>query len=393
MDCRIVTYTLTAATGSGMDATRQAVIDRQSGLRHNDFEPSRLDTWIGRCEGADSYPWPSGDTQWQSRNNALAAVAVVQDQFDQQVSDMASRLGRHRVGVVIGTSTSSIGQTETAYRQMQDERLPEAYRQPLVHNPHSTANFIARQCQLTGPVITISTACSSSAKVFATAHRWIQAGLADAVVVGGVDSLCLSVLHGFNSLELTSRSACRPFDVRRDGISIGEAGGFALLVSATIDDSVPIRLSGYGESSDAHHMSHPHPEGLGARLAMSQALERSGLQPDEIDYVNLHGTATPANDLTETRALADLFPDSTPVSSTKGWTGHTLGAAGIVEAILAMDTLHTGVAPGTLNLEETDPELAFPVRTENLEGDFRHVMTNSFGFGGNNCSLIMSKVV
>lgn len=240
--------------------------------------------------------------------------------------------------------------------------------------------------------MTVSTACSSSAKVFASAARWVRNGIVDAVLVGGVDSLCLSILYGFNSLELVSADVCRPFDLRRDGINIGEACGYAIVGRP---DSLPearLALVGYGESVDAYHMAHPHPEGKGALLAVDQALERAGLTPEAIGYVNVHGTATKANDRIESKVLAQRFDDRTLASSSKGWTGHALGAAGILESVITLDAMNHGLIPGTLNCEQADPELEFPVIGDNVEKTVRYALSNSFGFGGNNASLIFGRI-
>jgi 3-oxoacyl-[acyl-carrier-protein] synthase-1 len=206
-----------------------------------------------------------------------------------------------------------------------------------VHTPHSLVAFVAEALTLDGPAVTVSTACSSSAKVFATAERLIRLGLADAALVGGVDTLCGSVLFGFHALQLVSPEPCRPFDAERSGISLGEAAGFALLERDDPTDRTAVRLVGWGESSDAHHMSTPHPEGLGAERALDDALARAGLATADIDHVNLHGTASAKNDEVEASLLARRFPERTHAVSTKGVTGHTLGAAGIVEAVAGAD--------------------------------------------------------
>jgi 3-oxoacyl-[acyl-carrier-protein] synthase-1 len=227
--------------------------------------------------------------------------------------------------------------------------------------------------------------------VFAQAARVLDAGVADAVLVGGVDTLCGSVLFGFNSLQLVSPEPCRPFDAARTGLSLGEAGGYAILERAGGDDR--LRLYGYGESSDAHHMSAPHPEGLGARLAMADALARAGIGADQVGYLNLHGTATPANDTVEATAVAAMFPSALHASSTKGWTGHTLGAAGIVESVFALLALEHGELPGTLNSSEPDPACGPQIRFQPARSaSLRYAMNNSFGFGGNNCSLVFGRV-
>jgi len=328
------------------------------------------------------------DPTYESRNNLLAALGLAKDGFIDEVNNAKERFGADRCAVVLGTSTSSIGRTEAAFAQLTEkgEFAPE-FQQPDVHHPHATAAFIARYLGITGVNMTISTACSSSAKTFACASRWLESGIADAVIVGGVDSLCLSVIHGFHSLQLVSSAPCQPFDKQRSGINLGEAAGYALLTRAE-ENSRHILLLGYGESCDAYHMSSAHPEGLGARIAMDAAISRSGLTYDHIGYINMHGTGTRSNDDIEARVCASLFPDSVPASSTKGWTGHTLGAAGITESVIAMDTLQTGMLPGTLNTREPEPVFSGNLLLENRETEVRTVMSNSFGFGGNNCSLI-----
>jgi 3-oxoacyl-[acyl-carrier-protein] synthase-1 len=238
----------------------------------------------------------------------------------------------------------------------------------------------------------VSTACSSSAKVFAAAARMLATGLIDAALVGGVDSLCLTTLYGFNSLELLSPEPCRPFAAERKGLSIGEAAAFILLQRpADSLNGEDVLLLGTGESSDAHHMSSPHPEGLGARMAMAAALQSAALQAADIDYINLHGTATPSNDAAEGKAVAALFGDRTPCSSTKGATGHTLGAAGGLEAVISALSLRDGFLPGGVNTRQVDPGIPIQYLTANRESAPRRVLSNSFGFGGTNCSLLFGR--
>lgn len=383
-------YTATTALGRGRAAQAQALEERRSGLRRNDFGPDPLDCWIGRVDGLEDAPLPDALASWESRNNRLAWLALQQDGLREAVADAVSRHGAERVALVLGTSTSSIGETEAAYTQLDEGAFPAAFARGRVHTPHSLAGFVQEACGLRGPCMTVATACSSSAKVFAQAARLVHAGLADAALVGGVDTLCGSVLFGFNSLGLVSSGPARPFDVARDGLSLGEAGGYALLERTTSEDASP-RLLGYGESSDAHHMSAPHPEGLGALQAMRQALARAGVEADEVDHLNLHGTATPANDAVEARAVAELFGGHLHASSTKGWTGHTLGAAGIVESVFALIALEDGLLPGILNSTTLDPVCGPQIRLQNAHAQVRHVMNNSFGFGGNNCSLLFGR--
>ena len=385
----ITAWSVACSAGVGVPALAAALRERRSGLRANDFTEVPLPTFIGRVAGIEGCALPARLATWECRNNRLAWLALTSDGFFDLACAARDRYGPDRVALVLGTSTSSIGATEEAYRRLlPDGQYPEDLRRPIVHTPHSLGDFVREALGLEGIVVTVGTACSSSAKVFAQAERLIRLGLADAAVVGGVDSLCGSVLFGFNSLELVSPEPCRPFDVARRGISIGEAGGFALLER---DGSGGPWLLGYGESSDAHHMSSPHPQGLGARLAIEAALKRAGLGPDAVQYINLHGTASQKNDEVEARVIADMFPATTRASSTKGWTGHTLGAAGIVEAVVAFIAMQTGLAPGTLNAEELDPDCGPQVRLDNEAADLRVVLSNSFGFGGSNCSLLFGR--
>lgn len=386
----ISAYSIVSALGSGVETTWDAVAAGKSGLRPNDFPGCELDTWIGRVADSFLAPLPAELGGLESRNNRLTLAGLVADGFLDQARSAVERFGPERVGVVVGTSTSSIGRTEEGYTQLgEDGNFPPAWRQPDVQNPHSPGHLTALVTGAAGPNMTIGTACSSSAKVFASAARWLHAGLVDAVIVGGVDSLCLSVLYGFNSLQLVSTRPCRPFDAARDGISIGEAAGFALVTRPDAQRG-KCYLAGFGESSDAHHMSSPHPEGLGAEMAVHEALARAGLNAADIGYINLHGTATRANDQVEGSVLARCFPATVAASSTKGWTGHTLGAAGIVEAVISMESLVRQLAPKTLNAETLFPDCPPNVITANRELDTRAAMSNSFGFGGSNCALVFS---
>ncbi len=325
---------------------------------------------------------------WDCRSHRLAWLALQDADFLGALAADVARHGAHRIGLVLGTSTSGIRSTEDAYaRRLASTHWPDDFDYRRTHAVDGLCRFTAETLGLQGPMVAISTACSSSAKVFLTAQRWIEAGLVDAVVVGGVDSLCLSTLHGFDALQLLSDEVCRPFDAGRKGISIGEAAGFMLLNRAP----APVQFSGGGESSDAWHMSTPHPEGEGAQAAMRMALQAAGLAPRDIGYVNAHGTATPANDRSESAALAAVFgAGGVPVSSTKGTTGHTLGAAGIVEAIVTTQALLHQSLPPTANWLVADPALDVALVTKAREAKLRHAMSNNFGFGGSNCALIFS---
>lgn len=382
-------YTLSTALGAGRQAQTRALLAGRSGLSAQPFEGCGLDTWIGAVDGLDT-PLATPFTDWDCRNNRLAELGLAQDGFLDAVAGARKRHGAARVGVFIGTSTSGVLQTEHAYRARagEPEQLPEWFHHRQTQNSFSVADFVRQRLGLDGLAIAISTACSSSAKVFASAQRAIAAGLCDAAVVGGVDSLCLTTLYGFNSLQLLSTDICRPADAERRGLSIGEAAGFALVEAAA---GHTLLLEGYGESSDAYHMSSPDPGGLGAQTAMRAALQRAGITAAEVDYINLHGTATAANDLAEDRAVCAVFGSATACSSTKGWTGHTLGAAGIVEAGIALLCLEQGLVPGSLNTRRLDPALRSHIVLGPASRPLRRVLSNSFGFGGNNCSLLFGR--
>ena len=385
----ITAYSLCSAAGDGQVATLRALRERRSGLQRNDFGAAPLATWIGRVAGLEEQALPPQLAQWDCRNNRLAWRGLLADDFNDAVAAARERYGSARVAVIVGTSTSSIGASEDAYRRLEpDGRYPADLRRPIIHTPHSLGDFVQHALGLCGLSVTLATACSSSAKVFAQAERLIRAGIADAAVVGGVDTLCGSVLFGFNSLELVSPDPCRPFDVERRGINLGEAAGFALLER---EGPAAAWLLGYGESSDAYHMSAPHPEGIGARRALQEALESARLTPASIDYINLHGTATAKNDEVEARLVAAAFPASTFAGSTKGWTGHTLGAAGIVEAAISLLALEHGVLPGTLNTEQLDPACGPQIRCENERRRVQRALSFSFGFGGSNCVLAFGR--
>jgi 3-oxoacyl-[acyl-carrier-protein] synthase I len=381
----ITSYTVTTALGRGLAAQAAALHGEHGGLHDRDFDGSTLRTWIGEVAGLEQ-ALPAAWTVWDCRNNRLAEAGLQQDGFVAAVAAARERHGAARIGVFIGTSTSGVQQTEIAYRQLDDGRLPHWFHHRTSQNVYAVADYVRTRLGLSGVCGAISTACSSSAKVFASASRAIATGQCDAAVVGGVDSLCLTTLYGFNALQLISSEVCRPADAARNGLSIGEAAGFALL---EIDrGQAPLRFEGYGESSDAHHMSSPDPDGRGAAAAMRGALQRAGAAPDSVGYINLHGTGTPANDLAEDKAVCALFGRDTPCSSTKGWTGHTLGAAGIVEAAFALLFLRDGFMPRSLNTRLKDPNIAGAILLESRQQPLRRVISNSFGFGGSNCSLV-----
>ena len=387
----ITACTLTTALGRGGDATLAALRDQRTGLAPARFLGVPLVTWTGEVDGVDAVGVPAHLSRFDCRNNRLAWLGLQCDGFAAAVAAARERRGPRRIGVFLGTSTSGLLQTELAYRRREpDGALPADFHYGPTQNTYSVADFVARALRLEGPSWVVSTACSSSAKVFGNAARLIAAGLIDAAVVGGVDSLCLTTLYGFNSLELLSRDICRPWDAARSGLSIGEAAAFALVER---DDDAGVGapagwLLGVGESNDGYHMSSPHPEGAGAIAAMRGALDDAALRAAAIDYVNLHGTATHSNDASEDRAVAAVFGKDTPCSSTKGATGHTLGAAGGVEALIALLAMRDGLLPAGLNVDQRDPALQVNYLLENERARVRRVLSNSFGFGGSNASLV-----
>ena len=326
----------------------------------------------------------------RSRNNALLAHVLhgVRHELDAAIS----RFGPHRVGVVLGTSTSGMSDGEDALaRHTRTGTWPEGFSYDL-QELGSPARFVARELGVSGPAYVVSTACSSSAKALASAARLLRTGLVDVVLAGGCDTLCRLTVGGFSALESVSDERCNPLSANRKGINLGE--GAALFVMSR--ESGPARLSGWGETSDAHHMSAPDPTGRGAADAMRHALRRAGLDAEAIDYVNLHGTATPHNDAMESLAVADVIGLSTPCSSTKPLTGHTLGASGAIEAALAWLTVvdnPQGHLPGHVFDGARDPalpaiQIAAPGHA--LGRAPRHVLSNSFAFGGSNASLVIS---
>ncbi|MEO8747388.1 MAG: beta-ketoacyl-[acyl-carrier-protein] synthase family protein [Rhodanobacter sp.] len=387
----ISAYTATSAMGHGLSAHLASLRSERTALRKNDFGRMPLPCWIGRVAGVEDAALPPAMANWECRNNRVAWLGLQQDHFLANVLDARARYGPGRVALLLGTSTASIGATEEAYRALDaDGGFADDVLLPNLHNPHSLSAFVAAALELEGPCLTVSTACSSSAKVFASAERMLRLGLADAAVVGGVDTLCDSVMFGFNALELVSRTPCRPFDCARDGISIGEAAGFVLLERTAVAPGKP-RLIGYGESSDAHHMSTPHPDGRGAELALRAALARAAVEPGQVDYINLHGTATIKNDAMEAALVGRIFPPTTRASSSKGYSGHTLGAAGVLEAVICLLAMEHDLVPGNLGAATPDPLCGPQFAWRNETRRTRVALSNSFGFGGNNACLAFAR--
>jgi len=331
------------------------------------------------------------DAHLNTRNNQIALVAI--EQIRTEVSELITLYGKQRIAVIMGTSTSGISEGEQAMAVHQkNNEFPQSYdyRQQEIYN---LAEFVSDELSTAGVTMTISTACSSSAKAFKTASELIDSGLADAAIVGGVDTICGMTINGFHALDSTAREICQPSSLNRDGINIGEGAAIAVLRK----DKGKVKLLGVGESSDAYHMSAPQPEGKGAIVAMKSALEQANYEPADVDYINLHGTATPKNDVMESFAIMDVFGSRTPCSSSKGVIGHTLGAAGATEIGLCWLLLNNkqnanrDYAPHVWD-ETTDPELA-PLHLvavgEQSRAPIKTCLSNSFAFGGNNVSVLI----
>ena len=390
MSCFITAYGLISALGEGVDASAEALLAWQAKgstplTRHNQALLDGRLTPVGRVEG-EVPAIPAALAPYASRNNQLllAALAQIRPALDEALATF----GPARVGLVLGTSTAGIGEAELAIAaDRRGEAVPTAfdYRQQELGSP---SEFLARHLGLEGPAYTLSTACSSSARAFISGQRMLAAGLVDAVLVGGADSLCGLTLNGFDSLESLSGTLCQPFDNDRQGINIGEGAALFLLSR----QPAPIALLGAGESSDAWHISAPHPDGVGAEAAMGMALAQAGLTPEQVGYINLHGTATRLNDAMESQAVYRLFGDRVPCSSTKPLTGHVLGAAGAIEAALACLLLERALPLPPQRVMTGDPALA-PIRLVSGTTPLAtpRILSNSFAFGGNNVSLLFGR--
>ncbi|MGC3874747.1 beta-ketoacyl-ACP synthase [Halomonas sp. GXIMD04776] len=383
MPCRLSPPGVVCGLGDSLDTIASALFGGHRGLTSSDaYTPGRI-LPLGRVTSvlADDTGWP---VEHRSRNNRLLATAL-------QRLDTSTLLAQHapsRIGVVIGTSTSGIGETEQALALAgRESPLPDSFRYAQ-QELGAPARFVAEQLGLEGPAYVLSTACSSSARALASARRLLRSGECDAVIAGGADTLCRLTVNGFASLEAISDGPCLPFSANRNGINLGEAAALFVVTR----ESGGIQLEGAGESSDAYHVSAPRPDGSGALAAMRAALTQAGRRAEEIDYLNLHGTGTPHNDLMESRAVTQLFSAPPLCSSTKALTGHTLGAAGALEAAFCWLALTQGKLPLHVYDGHYDPALPdLPLVSDASARMPRRVMSNSFAFGGNNASLLLSR--
>ncbi len=389
----ITAYATISGCGLGNESLYQGLLHNQTTLGELSVLDIPFTTPVGEIK-TDLPEIRPELIAYDSRNArvALAALNFSEDGLRVAIEAAKSSFGKDRIGVVIGTSTSGLFETEIAYQVLLEQgKMPDDFHFLTRHAYQATPRSLQKELQLQGPCFAVSTACSSGAKAIAAGQRLINYNVCDAVLVGGVDTLCRLTLRGFNSLELVSSDFCRPMDKNRSGINIGEGAGLLLLQKpATQYRHLPHVLS-VGESSDAYHMSSPHPEGKGAVAAMSNALNLAGLKSDDVDYINLHATATPINDQVEAKAVYEVFNDSVPCSGSKGITGHTLGAAGAIEAIVALLALQHQMIPGTCGLQEIDNDFRCHIIKDSLpDQPLQTVMSNSFGFGGNNASMIFS---
>jgi len=387
MRCYLGRPGLISALGEGVEATRLGLFAGDTnGMQLEDGLLPAGPARVGRVRTTLPEIPASAGIAAQSRNNRLLLAAIAQ--IADQIETAKTRFGAGRIGVVLGTSTSGVAEGEAAVAAWQRDGHPPAgfdYGQMEIGAP---APFLARHLGLSGPAYTVSTACTSGAKALASARNLLRLGLVDAVIAGGVDTLCRLTVNGFSALESTSAELTNPLSANRHGINIGEAAAVFLIGK----DETAVELLGIGESSDAHHMSAPEPEGRGAEKAIRAALADAGLTPEDIAYINLHATATPKNDEMESRVIARIFPQGVPVSGTKPLTGHTLGTAGALEAAFCWLALSDGRLPPHIwdcVADPTLPTLAVVVPGQKFVArSARIAMSNSFAFGGNNISLI-----
>jgi 3-oxoacyl-[acyl-carrier-protein] synthase-1 len=379
----ITAYAVCNALGATTREVRDALLNGRGGLGPSPL-PLPFETMVGAVHG-ELPPPPPSLSAFDSRQARIALLLL--DEIRPALDSAIRRSGADRVAIVLGTSTGGIAETERALvHHRTTGTLPTGYDYERQHSFFAFAELLRQTCGARGPAFVVSTACSSSGKVFASGRRLLAAGVADAVLVGGVDTLCHTTLCGFHGLGILASGSCRPFARDRSGINIGEGGALLLLER---EGDARAQLLGVGETSDAYHMSSPHPEGLGARRAMEEALAEAGLPAMAVDHINAHGTGTPQNDAAEAKAIAGLFGDRVPVVSTKAYTGHMLGAGGAVEATFAVFALEQGWIPSSLGATPIDESLGIRVNVAKAALSCRAVLSNSFGFGGSNVSVLL----
>jgi len=381
--CAVTAWSVCTALGVTTRDTTRALAEGRSGLR-----PPPVELPFETVCGALPDVLPALPPSLARFESPVARIAA--QLFDEVAPAVARAVARHgadRVAVVLGTSVGGLAVTEDALAHLHATgAFPAGYDLHQRHSLHASVDLVAALAGARGPRFALSTACSSGGKVLATAQRLLRAGLADAAVVGGVDSLTQTTLRGFHALSVLSPKPCRPFGLDREGMNLGE-GGALLLVER--DGDARALVLGVGESADAHHMSSPHPEGAGAAAAMRSALAQAGLHPADVGHVNAHGTGTAKNDTIEARAIEAVLGAEVPVVSTKGATGHTLGAAGAIEAAFAALALEEGWIPPSLGASPRDPEVNVAINEARRPLRCRAVLSNSFGFGGSNVAVLL----
>ncbi len=376
-----------SALGTTLEAHRTALFDGRSGLGPPPF-PVPFETVCGAVTEPLPEP-PRALSAFDGRQARLCVAAALP--IAGAVAASVRRHGRDRVALVVGSSTGGVRETERALLEAGPtaDALPAWFDYDRTHAMNATVEVLRRVLGIGGPALVVSAACASGGKAFATAKRLVEAGHAGAAVVGGIDSLCVLTLRGFHALGVLSARPCRPFSAERDGIDLGEAAALVLLDPAA---DAPFALLGCGESSDAHHMSAPDPEGRGAAAAMAAALADAGVEPAAVGHVNAHGTGTPHNDAAESKAIVEVLGPDVPVLSTKAWTGHTLGAAGALEAVLTLLCLEAGRIPASLGADPLDPAVGCAVATHPRPVGTDAAVSNSLAFGGSNASLVFGRV-
>ncbi|HEX6244507.1 MAG TPA: beta-ketoacyl-ACP synthase [Polyangiales bacterium] len=371
------------ALGTTTKAIAGALREGRTGLGPSPI-PVPFPTAVGAIRDALA-PLPDELSGWGTRTAQLAQLLL--HQLTPQLEGLRKRVRPERIGIILGTSTAGADVTEDAYRHyVAQGALPANYDLWRHHTYGAILHVVSSLSGARGPGWVVSTACTSSAKPLASAQRMIASGLLDAVIVGGIDTLCGMTLRGFFCLDALAPTPCQPFSSARKGISIGEGG--ALLIMERGGDAMAL-LEAVGESSDAYHISAPHPEGTGAQVAMERALAMAGVKAESVDHVNAHGTGTKLNDSAEAKAIGRVFGHELPVISTKGFTGHMLGGAGACEAAFSILALTEGWIPPSLGADPIDPAIKLRIPTQVTHGSFKRVLSNSFAFGGNNVSVLL----